>query len=300
MRVLLAVVAALLLSTACAAPSAKATPTPAPVSQAVAPTSTIAAPTSTAIPATLTPAPATPTVPAPTATPAALVVANTGGDGVYVRKTANGDKVKAWPDGTVLTTTGSDQQVSGKTWRNVKDPDGNVGWVPAEYAAAAPSGKVALQLEDNKVPTPTAPPTARGSTASSSDLTAWVSARGSQTRAAGNAMQRMGELCSQAGEAPTLMIDKTWRSEMATVLAEMHFTGALLQRANVSVPSNLEHVDAVIRKTGGDLIYVADEMTIGLDTMQSAHINNAVSRMAIINAEIRQATAEMNAITGAQ
>lgn len=294
MRVLLVLVAALLLSTACAAPSAKPTPTPAPVSQTVAPTSTIAVPTPTVIPATSTTVPAT-----PTATPSALVVANTGGDGVYVRKTANGDKVKAWPDGTALVPVGSDQQVSGKNWRNVKDPDGNVGWVPAEYVsvAALGSGVSPVQIAATPLPAIAAVPVMSG------NWTAYMSARTSQLQGAANALRQMGTLSSQAGRTPALMADKDWRAQMTIALSSLHLSGATLQHEppfQTAVPSGLEHVESIIRKSGGDLIYVADEMTTGLDTMQSTHIDNAVSRLNVVTAEIQQATAELNAISNAQ
>jgi len=62
------------------------------------------------------------------------VVANTGGIGVYLRRTPRlADKVKAWPDGTTLLIVGQDGTSEGRVWKQVRDPDGNVGWVPAEY-----------------------------------------------------------------------------------------------------------------------------------------------------------------------
>jgi len=74
--------------------------------------------------------------PRPTATPAPadVVVGNTGGSGVYVRRApVEGATIKAWPDGTRLTVVGEDRQAGGGTWRNVRDPGGDVGWVPAQY-----------------------------------------------------------------------------------------------------------------------------------------------------------------------
>jgi hypothetical protein len=67
-----------------------------------------------------------------------LVVANTGGDGIWIRKTpGTGDKLKAWPDGTAMVVVGPDQSVDGAAWKNVRDPDGTVGWVAAAYLTAA-------------------------------------------------------------------------------------------------------------------------------------------------------------------
>lgn len=82
--------------------------------------------------------PATPTsASSPIATPPAksfAQVGNTDGDGVYIRRTPKiADKIVAWPDGTLMEIVGEDVMAEGRRWRHVKDPNGNVGWVPAEY-----------------------------------------------------------------------------------------------------------------------------------------------------------------------
>jgi hypothetical protein len=40
-----------------------------------------------------------------------------------------------------MVVIGEDRQVDGTVWKHVRDPDGNVGWVPAEYLAPAPSSR---------------------------------------------------------------------------------------------------------------------------------------------------------------
>lgn len=68
-----------------------------------------------------------------------VIVGNTGGDGVYLRRSpAVADKVRAWPDGTVLLVVGPDRQAEGRVWKNVRDPSGTVGWVPAQYLVLKP------------------------------------------------------------------------------------------------------------------------------------------------------------------
>lgn len=131
LRLALALLASLLL-VACSAAQPSATPTPTPTRIAAKPAYT-------------------PKVPRPTGEfdlPTAagttnLVVGNTGGDGVWLRRSpAMADKVRAWPDGTPMQVVGADTAAEGKTWKNVKDPAGNVGWIPAEYlvppSAASP------------------------------------------------------------------------------------------------------------------------------------------------------------------
>ena len=74
------------------------------------------------------------------AAPAAaqLKVANTGGTGVFLRRTPNmNDRVRAWADGTSLRVIGPDTIENGVTWKHVQDPAGNQGWIPSEYTAPA-------------------------------------------------------------------------------------------------------------------------------------------------------------------
>ncbi|MHB1004952.1 MAG: hypothetical protein ACYC3S_04830 [Chloroflexota bacterium] len=95
----------------------------------------------------------------PGAGPTTLVVGNTGGDGVWIRRTpAMADRLRTWPDKTAMQVIGADQQAEGKVWKNVKDPAGNVGWIPAEYLVAAgastaprPAGTAAVPLKEEQV-----------------------------------------------------------------------------------------------------------------------------------------------------
>ena len=98
------------------------------------PTATPTIPPATAT-ATEAPATVTPTQAPPTPTVAAKwIVGDTGGDGVFIRRTADmDDKIKAWPDGTEMVVIGPDVTAEGRLWRNVEDPDGNAGFVPADY-----------------------------------------------------------------------------------------------------------------------------------------------------------------------
>lgn len=80
-------------------------------------------------------------LPTPTATPvqARLVVGNTGGVGVYLRRTPNmNDRVVAWPDRTAMTVIGEDVDANGVHWKHVRDPRGNEGYIPAQYLLPAP------------------------------------------------------------------------------------------------------------------------------------------------------------------
>jgi len=107
-----------------------------------------ALPTATAVPATPTPTTEPTPTPRPRPTPFAVAVYNTGGAGVFISETAGGGgrKIKAWPERTIFQVIGDDQRLYGQTWRSVRDPDGNEGWVPAQFLvdpASLPSGPAA-------------------------------------------------------------------------------------------------------------------------------------------------------------
>ena len=73
-----------------------------------------------------------------------FIVANTGGEGVYLRSTTRrvdcrprplpaGCVGLAYLEGTRLMQIGPDATNEGQTWHHVRAPDGKEGWVPAEY-----------------------------------------------------------------------------------------------------------------------------------------------------------------------
>lgn len=62
------------------------------------------------------------------------VVGNTDGEGVFIRAAPQtGEKIEAWWDGSKLVQVGPDKVAGGQSWKNVRDPDGNTGYVAAEY-----------------------------------------------------------------------------------------------------------------------------------------------------------------------
>lgn len=136
------IVALLLLAIGLFALSRRAsapTLTPAATVEGAVPT----APAATTGVAQPTAAKVAPTAAPPTATvapvPRSYIVANTGGQGVYLRRTANlEDRDTAYADGTVLVQIGPDVQAGGTTWHNVRTPDGKVGFVPAQFTTVAP------------------------------------------------------------------------------------------------------------------------------------------------------------------
>jgi hypothetical protein len=71
------------------------------------------------------------------APPEHLRVGQTGGRGVYLRRTpSRALHIRAWPDRTPLVAFGA-LRSAGQQWVYVRDPAGHLGWVPARYLVPA-------------------------------------------------------------------------------------------------------------------------------------------------------------------
>ncbi len=98
--------------------------------------------------------------PSPSPAPARFAIANTDGLGVYIRRSrADADKIRAWRDGTEMVEVGPPQETNGVTWRNVKDPAGNTGWIQDRYLAT-PTLPPKPAASATPAPSPTASPAA--------------------------------------------------------------------------------------------------------------------------------------------
>jgi SH3-like domain-containing protein len=86
--------------------------------------------------------------PAPTVTSQTvgqrLQIANTGGEGVNLRRDAGstGERIKTLTDGTLVEIVGPDRNIDGTVWRNVRDLQGDVGWVAGGFLAVEGSAPV--------------------------------------------------------------------------------------------------------------------------------------------------------------
>jgi hypothetical protein len=81
------------------------------------------------------PSPAAEPTPAPEPTVSGQFrVANTGGDGVYIRRSPNvSDRIVAWPDNTIMDDLGEQVTGDGMTWHKVRDPRGTIGYIPSQW-----------------------------------------------------------------------------------------------------------------------------------------------------------------------
>ena len=104
--------------------------------------------------------------------PTVYLVANTNGDGVYIRRSPDlADRIKAWPEDTPMIQIGPAVVVDYVKWRNVRDPDGNDGFVPSSYllsetqAAARDNRPANTPRPQTAKPAPTPQSQAAGCTA---------------------------------------------------------------------------------------------------------------------------------------
>jgi hypothetical protein len=85
--------------------------------------------------------PSPPAAASPASAPRSYLIANTGGQSIYIRLNPAdpATRIRTWPEGATMVSAGApDRQAEGRTWRNVRDPDGNVGWVAVDFLAPKP------------------------------------------------------------------------------------------------------------------------------------------------------------------
>ncbi|MGN6358828.1 MAG: SH3 domain-containing protein [Thermomicrobiales bacterium] len=101
----------------------------------------VASPTQVSLPVLPTSTPVAAAQPGATVTPPsgrALVVANTGGDGVNLRsQPLLGDPIGVLPEGAALTEIGQSVSTTGTTWLHIRTADGQEGYIQAQFAAPA-------------------------------------------------------------------------------------------------------------------------------------------------------------------
>ena len=88
---------------------------------------------------------------------ATYVVGNTDGEGVYIRRSPNmSDRIKAWPDDTAMVEVASTVEAEGRYWRNVRDPEGNEGFVPSQYLVGEKPAVAVATTQAHPTSTPSA------------------------------------------------------------------------------------------------------------------------------------------------
>jgi uncharacterized hydrophobic protein (TIGR00271 family) len=111
------------------------TATPAPTATTVPSATPTRTPTSTPTPTPTATSTSTPT-PTPTATPILAKIANTGGQGVFLRDAPNGVIIAALSESTPLQILYQRATVDGVEWADIQDGLNRTGWLPLRYVSA--------------------------------------------------------------------------------------------------------------------------------------------------------------------
>lgn len=201
------------------------------------------APVATVVP---TPAPTSAVPPALQAqpAPARLVVSGVGTGGLSLRKSpGNGDRIKVWPEDTQMSDLGEQQDVAGKAWKRVRDPEGNVGWAATEFlsspvdpAARTGSGTPAAQ------PSPPKPPFNSGGLGLSKEQ--WEQVAGQPTRNSIFTEYAGGRLVVGFMDGNVWHLERVWRPGEAVELE------AARAEARPYLPADATLVQSVDRGDG--------------------------------------------------
>jgi hypothetical protein len=249
-------------------PETAAQPTPTTVSVAAAPTS----------PPVPTPVPVPTAVPSPTARPDLLVVTNAGTEGVSIRRApATGERIKTWSDGAEMVSLLEEQQAGGRSWKKVRDPDGNEGWVAADFLVARPASPA---------------PAVAGKPNVSPDVQRYDSYVRPKLQAAAAAIRELSQQSASASQNSQLLTDPEWKRRTAASLESMKKIGTELQVYD-PVPPELNPLDEVVVSLGKDLVYVADEYAAGIEPLRPERLGNAADRMSLMSAKLQRATTEL-------
>ena len=254
-------------ATAVRTATAASTSTTAPTATALPPTATWALTTATRPPATATTRPA-PATPQPTATTFASVtvrVGNTGGDGVYLRKTRDlSDHLAAYPDGTALLVLGPDSQQDGLTWKHVRALDGTEGYVPAQYTVPD-----ALQQPTGSAPNPTplASPTVDREQVAAAIRT-YAARVGALQAEYGQTLTNLGDLLAQAPGTPPFL-SGLWKGQVAVELLNLRLIAAGLAKLP-SVPFTHQAFAATWREIATEHAALDDAFFEARETLTEA------------------------------
>jgi hypothetical protein len=149
-------------------------------------------------------------------------VANTEGQGANIRAepSPNAARVKSVRDGTELETLGSDREVEGRAWRNVRDPaDGATGWIATELLEGVPSSSPTASRSEPAGPaSPVASPaaTAAGPADAVQRLgeadRAYLAALQPEVDTLGKAITQATQQMEEASGRPAAFDEQAWRS----------------------------------------------------------------------------------------
>ena len=231
----------------------------------------VPSPTTTSASRAATQIPATPTLESLN-----YVVANTGGDGVYLRKTIEGgERLSAWPDGTELVRIGRSVTAEGRIWEYVRAPDGNEGYVPQVYLVSA--------QELARMATREALPTATVRTTQAQSVETCTAATRQYIANMESALSEMAEpavaiqlLFQALQDDPMLFFDETWQALVSTQMTRVHATVMHATRTKPNDPA-AARIFALYEKTSRYLAVAATSVNFALGNADESEWETAVA-----------------------
>ena len=212
--------------------------------------------------------------------PTVYLVANTNDDGVYIRRSPDlADRIKAWPEDTPMIQIGPAVVVDYVKWRNVRDPDGNEGFVPSSYllserqAAARNNQPADTPRPQTAKPAPTRQSQAAGCTAATRRYIAQVEQASTGLNAE---LYTVGALILQMTNQPSLFFQSEWQAQLSKAAAAMN--GPAIEIFLIDEPADpaafrmYEQYLEFARNIG----YAATSLTYGANNSDAAELEQGI------------------------
>ncbi len=274
-------------------------------------------PTDATTTATVTPdAESAETTPTPDALEVTLFVGRTNGEGVYIRRQVDStDRIRVWPDGTKLVVVGPAVAAGGRVWRNVRDPDGNVGFVPSEYlvytlpTAVVEPDQTPTPEATTSVPTAAATATATATAAARATATATIAVAIPSLECASPAerpyleallgdyertrqsLQAFGTLMNNAATNQNLLTDPTWHQNVAGHLNSLRATATKIR--DLDPPGSVLNVQVHARNAVQHILSAVGLFESGLQNSNQSELESATSHLQTANEHASQLQAAL-------
>lgn len=167
-------------------------------------------------------------------------------------------------EGQTVNDLGDRQQAAGREWQRIRTSNGAEGWAASEFLVADALSAAAP------------PPVAAGTV--SPETRAYIDSARSKLENAERDLKTVTDLALSANTNPALLQSPDWSGRMTIALALLKTTGQQLQTGG-AVPKGAEASGQVVAAIGGDLTYIADEMTAGISATNQTRVTNATTRM---------------------
>ena len=245
------------------------------------------------------------TTPTPDGVEITLYVGKTDGDGVFIRRNVNTtDRIKPWPDGTEMVVVGPAVAAGGRVWRNVRDPDGNTGFVPSEYlvetlptavpetepaaTAQAPASGAATATSPaaTATPRPTIAVAIPSVECASPKERPYLQALLTDYERTRQSLQAFGGLMNSAAANQSLLADPTWRENVNSHLAALRESATKIR--DLTPPESLRGLHGHAQSAAQDILSAIDLYESGLRDSNQIDLNSATGHLQAANRHASQ------------